>query len=61
VKLVGGVLDEPATGQGLLAFFLRAIGAGAIAEADAVTRTGLTADELRGRSFANVLRARGIA
>ena len=30
--LVGGVLDEPATGQGLLGFFLRGIHAGAITE-----------------------------
>jgi hypothetical protein len=61
VKLVGGVLDEPATGQGLLAFFLRGIAAGAVTEAEAVARTGLTAAELRGRSFVRILRARGIA
>jgi citrate lyase beta subunit len=61
VKLVGGVLDEPATGQGLLAFFLRAQGAGAITEPEAIALTGLTADELRGRSFVKILRARGIA
>jgi len=61
VTLVGGVLDEPATGQALLGFFLRAIGAGAITESEAVARTGLTAEELRTRSFPAILRGRGIA
>jgi citrate lyase beta subunit len=61
VTLVGGVLDEPATGQALLGFFLRAIGAGAVTEAEATERTGLSVDELRSRSFATILRGRGIA
>ncbi len=61
VKLVGGVLDEPATGQGLLSYFLRGMHAGAITEAEAVARSGLTADELRGGSFVRILRTRGIA
>lgn len=60
-RLVGGVLDEPATGQGLLGFFLRGVGAGAVTEGEALARTGLTAAELRGGSFVTVLRARGIA
>ena len=38
--LVGGVLDEPATGQGLLGFFLRAMQAGAITESEAVRAHG---------------------
>jgi hypothetical protein len=59
-KLVGGVLDEPATGQGLLGFFLRGVGAGAVTEAEALARTGLTAEELRGGSFVRVLRTRGL-
>jgi citrate lyase beta subunit len=61
VKLVGGVLDEPATGQGLLAFFLRGLNAGAVTETEAAERTGLTPAELRGGSFVKVLRERGIA
>ncbi len=57
--LVGGVLDEPATGQGLLGFFLRAMQAGAITESEAVRLTGLTTAELRQRSIISILRSRG--
>ncbi len=57
--LVGGVLDEPATGQGLLGFFLRAMQAGAITEPEAARRTGLTTAELRQRSIISILRSRG--
>lgn len=56
--LVGDVFDDAATGQGLLNFFLRGINSGAITEAEALGMTGLTADELRGRSFVKILRGR---
>lgn len=59
--LVGGVLDEPATGQGLLGFFLRGMQSGAVTPDEVSRRTGLTADELRERSFVRILRLRGIA
>ena len=59
VTLIGGVLDEPATGQGLFSFFLRAIRAGAVTAAEVTARTGLTPDELRERSMTAILRARG--
>ena len=55
---VGAVLDEPATGQGLLGFFLRGVQSGAVTEAEAVALTGLTAAELRERALAAFLRAR---
>ncbi len=55
--LVGDVFDDAATGQGLLNFFLRGISCGAIAEED-VLATGLTLEELRGRSFVKILRNR---
>jgi hypothetical protein len=58
--LVGGMLDEPATGQGLLGFFLRAVRAGAINEGEALRLTGLTADELRDGSMVSILRRRGV-
>jgi len=58
---VGGMLDEPATGQGLLGFFLRAIAAGAITEAVATEMTGLSSAELHERSFVKILRRRGVA
>jgi len=55
--LVGDVFDDAATGQGLLNFFLRGIGCGAIAEEE-VLATGITVDELRGRSFVKILNNR---
>ncbi len=57
--LVGDVFDDAATGQGLLNYFLRAVQSGAIPESEAVERSGLTVEELRGRSFVAILRARG--
>ena len=56
--LVGDVFDDAATGQGLLNFFLRGVNSGAITEEDAVAMTGLSVDELRGRSFVKILKNR---
>jgi citrate lyase beta subunit len=56
--LVGDVFDDAATGQGLLNYFLRAMSCGAIGEDEAVAMSGLTLDELRGRSFVKILAAR---
>ncbi|MCC7536146.1 MAG: phosphoenolpyruvate kinase [Deltaproteobacteria bacterium] len=56
--LVGDVFDDAATGQGLLNYFLRAVGCGAITEEEAVARSGLTLDELRGRTFVGILKNR---
>ena len=53
--LVGEVFDDAATGQGLLNYFLRAMNCGAISEAEAVEMSGLTLEELRGRSFVKIL------
>jgi hypothetical protein len=55
--LVGSVFDDAATGQGLLGFFLRGVGCGALTEEEA-RATGLSMDELRGRSFARILETR---
>jgi citrate lyase beta subunit len=57
--LVGDVFDDAATGQGLLNYFLRGVQSGAISEARAVELSGLTVDEIRGRSFVAILKARG--
>ena len=57
--LVGDVFDDAATGQGLLNYFLRAMNCGAITEDEAVEKSGLTAAELRGRSFVKILKSRG--
>ena len=51
------IADEIATGQALLGFFLRGLSCGAITEEEA-RATGLTVDEMRGRSFAAILRGR---
>jgi citrate lyase beta subunit len=56
--LVGDVFDDAATGQGLLNYFLRAINCGAIDEAEAVRRTGLSIEDFAGRSFLRILERR---
>ena len=53
--LVGEVFDDAATGQGLLNYFLRAVNCGAMTEGEAIERSGLTLEELRGRSFVKIL------
>ena len=55
--LVGDIFDDAATGQGLLNYFLRALNSGAISEAD-IMETGLTLEEIRTRSFAQILKMR---
>ena len=54
----GEHFDDAATGQGMLNYFVRAVGAGALSEADALAATGLSLAELRGRSFVRILEAR---
>ncbi len=56
--VVGDVFDDAATGQGLLNYFLRALNCGAITEEEAIDKSGLTLDELRGRSFVKILASR---
>ncbi len=56
--LVGDVFDDAATGQGLLNYFLRAINCGAISEAEAVERTGLTLEDFQAKSFLAILKRR---
>ncbi|NUM75077.1 phosphoenolpyruvate kinase [candidate division KSB1 bacterium] len=55
--LLGAVFDDAATGQGLLNFFLRGLNCGAITEEEALA-TGLTLEEIRGKSFVKILKAR---
>jgi citrate lyase beta subunit len=56
---VGSHFDDAATGQGLLNYFLRAVGCGAITEGEAVEQSGLTIAELKTRSFLQILKKRG--
>src|SRR5437867_7716093 len=51
--LHGDTFDDAATGQGLLNFFLRGVNCGALTEQEALA-TGLSLDELRGRSFLKI-------
>lgn len=55
--LLGDVFDDAATGQGLLNFFLRGLSSGAISAVEAQA-TGLTLEEIQGRSFLKILNAR---
>ncbi len=55
--LHGAVFDDAATGQGLLNYFLRGIACGALTEDEART-AGLTLEELRSRSFLQILEGR---
>ncbi len=55
--LSGNTFDDAATGQGLLNFFLRGIACGAITEEEALA-TGVTMEELRGRSFIKIVQNR---
>ena len=56
-SLIGDVFDDAATGQGLLNFFLRALNSGAITEEEVLV-TGLSLQEIRGRSFKKILENR---
>lgn len=55
--LSGAVFDDAATGQGLLNYFLRALNCGAITAQEAAL-TGLTPEEIGGRSFVKILERR---
>jgi citrate lyase beta subunit len=55
--LVGDVFDDAATGQGLLNFFVRGLTSGALT-VDEARETGLTLEELQGRSFVKIVDAR---
>jgi hypothetical protein len=55
--LVGDVFDDAATGQGLLNFFVRGLTSGALTAEEAI-ETGLTRDELQGRSFLRIVEGR---
>jgi citrate lyase beta subunit len=55
--LMGDVFDDAATGQGLLNFFVRGVGSGALTMAEAA-ETGLTEDELHERSFMSIVERR---
>jgi len=55
----GNAFDDAATGQGLLNFFLRGLNCGAVTETELLSG-GLTLEELRTRSFAEIMHRRGV-
>jgi citrate lyase beta subunit len=55
--LVGDIFDVAATGQGLLNYFLQALGSGAITEGE-IEAAGLTLAEVRTKSFVAILKGR---
>ncbi|MBL8746359.1 MAG: phosphoenolpyruvate kinase [Phycisphaerae bacterium] len=55
----GGVFDDAATAQGLLTFFIQGLRRRAITEEE-VAATGLTAEEIRTRSFVEIVTSRGL-
>ncbi len=55
--LIGDVFDDAATGQGLLNYFLRGVGCGAITP-DEARAAGLSLEEIRTRSFLAILKGR---
>jgi citrate lyase beta subunit len=55
---VGVAFDDAATGQGLLNFFARAVACGALSPEEAAERTTLIPQELRGKSFGEIVEGR---
>jgi hypothetical protein len=56
VTLTGQVFDDAPTGQALLNYFLRGLSCGALTEEEA-EQTGLNIDQLKMRSFTQILEA----
>ena len=56
--LMGDIFDDAATGQGLLNFFLRALSCKAL-KMEEISEAGLTPEEIKSRSFVQILAKRG--
>ncbi len=56
-SMVGTTFDDAASAQGLLNFFASGLGCGALTE-DEIRQTGLTLEELQGRSFVKIIESR---
>jgi citrate lyase beta subunit len=56
--LTGNQFDDAASAQGLLNFFIRAAGCGAMTEAEVLQKTGLSSEELKSASFAAIMAER---
>ncbi len=56
--LTGNQFDDAASAEGLLNFFARAVSCGALTEAEALEKTGLTADEFQSASVIEIAESR---
>ena len=56
--MTGNLFDDAASAQGLLNFFIRAVGCGAMTEAEVLQKTDLSPAELKSASFAKILELR---
>ncbi len=56
-SMVGNIFDDAASAQGLLNFFVNGINCGAFTE-ETVLQTGITREELHGRSFQQIVKNR---
>ena len=56
--MTGSQFDDAASAQGLLNFFIRALSCGAMAEAEVLSATSLTMEELRSASFVKIMENR---
>ncbi|MFT3742835.1 MAG: aldolase/citrate lyase family protein [Pyrinomonadaceae bacterium] len=54
--MTGNNFDDAATGQGLLNYFIRAMNCGALTEEEAMDRSGLSIEDLRSGSFAQIIK-----
>jgi citrate lyase beta subunit len=54
--MVGDQFDDAATGQGLLLYFVRAVNCGAVSADFAARLTGLSIEQLRSASFADLIK-----
>lgn len=56
--LTGNQFDDAASAQGLLNFFIRAVGCGAMSEAEVLQKTDLSSAELKSASFIKIMEER---
>ncbi len=56
--ITGNLFDDAASAQGLLNFFIRAVGCGAMTEEEVLQKIDLNSEELKSASFAKILELR---
>jgi hypothetical protein len=56
--MTGNLFDDAASAQGLLNFFIRAVGCGAMSEQEVLQKTDLSSEELKSASFVKIMELR---